>query len=78
MLPNYTFKDKKTNKEWTDFLSISNCDTFLEENPDVEVVIQSRAIVSGIDGHYKPDEAFKDMLGEMKKANPNSKINDWR
>ena len=77
-MPTYNFKNKKTNKEWSDFLSISECDTFLEENPDVEVVIYARAIISGISGHYKPDEAFKDMLGEMKKANPRSKINDWR
>ena len=59
-------------------MSISELDKYLEDNPNIEVVIYKRAIISGISGSYKPDEAFKDMLGEMKKSNPGSKINDWR
>lgn len=69
--PTYTFINKKTKNEWNEFLSISECDKFLEDNPEVEIVISARAFISGINN--KPDEGFREILRTIKKANPTGK-----
>ncbi len=66
-MPTYTFQNKTTKKEWNEFLSISECDKYLADNPDVEVVIYVRAIVSGISGHHRPDEGFREILRGVRK-----------
>lgn len=70
-MPTYTFRNKKTGKEWNEFLFISECDKFLEDTPDVEVVIFARGFISGINN--KPDEGFREILRSIKKANPDGK-----
>lgn len=67
-MPTYLFKDKNTNKEWTDFLGISECEDYLKANPHIEqLVYGAPGIVSGV-GIAKPADGFKDLLKEMKKT----------
>ena len=76
-MPTYTFFNRKTKKEWTEFMSVSDRNKFLLENPHVDQSLSAPAIVSGVGtfGHgKKPDEAFRDKLREIKKAHPKSSI----
>ncbi len=75
-MPTYTFKNKKTDKEWTEFMHLSECTKFLEDNPDVDIVVTPRAIVSGIDGHLRPDGGWKDILKTLNKKHPSVKTFD--
>lgn len=74
---NYTFEHKKTGEQKTITMSLSEHDEFLKDNPDWFQVILPSGIVSGVGERAKPDGVFRDMLKEMKKANPGSTINDW-
>jgi hypothetical protein len=38
-MPTYLFRDKDTDEVWEEFMSYSQRQTFLEENPDVEPVV---------------------------------------
>ena len=50
----------------------------LTASGEVVTLPASPAIVSGVDaGRNKPDKDFRDMLKNMKKANPGSKMNTF-
>ena len=67
-MPTYKFHNKETNKTWTDFMTISECDTFLIENPAIEQMVHGAPmIVSG--RPVKPDNGFRDVLRRIKKGN---------
>jgi hypothetical protein len=66
-MPTYNFINNKTGKEFTDFMSLSELDTFLKENPDVTQGVGSPAIIAGTPG--KPDNGFRDLLKHIKKGN---------
>lgn len=70
-MPSYTFVDKK-GKEWTEFMSIAEFTQYLKDNPGVEQVLQPTPLLDpvglSIKGvKNKPDNAFKDLLKDMKK-----------
>jgi hypothetical protein len=68
-MPTYKFLNTVTNKEHTDFMSISALEGYLRDNPHVvQLVHGSPAIVSGR-GRGKPDDSFRDVLKEIKKKN---------
>jgi hypothetical protein len=46
---------------------MSELDSFLEKNPDIEQAPSRVAIVSGVDGIRKTDDGYNDILKEMKK-----------
>jgi len=76
-MPTYLFRDKETDEVWEEFMSYSQRQTFLEENPDVEPVITAPAIVSGVSGvTYKNDAGFNDMMSRVAAANPTSPLAD--
>lgn len=76
-MPNYTFFNRKTGEEWTEFMSITERNEYLLANPDVDQYIAATPTISGMGnfGHKKrPDEGFRDKLREIKKAHPRSTI----
>lgn len=78
-MPTYNFKNKVTGEEFTKFLMMSEVDTFLKENPDVEQTISG---FSGVGdpwrmGMKKPDESFRDILRTIKKNYPRSRVNTF-
>lgn len=74
-MPIYEFRDKHTGDVWEEFLSISAKEDYLEENPDIELVIGAPAIISGIAGvTHKTDSGFNDLLNRIGNANPNSPL----
>lgn len=68
MMPTYTFRNKKTDEEFTTIYSMAEREQFLEENPDY---IQVPPIVSFGDsvrlGVRRIDDGFNDVLKEVKK-----------
>ncbi len=65
-MPTYSFLNNKTGEEFTEFMSISELEKFLENNPDVvQLVNGAPMLVSGVS--QKPDQGFRDLLKDMKK-----------
>lgn len=70
-MPSYTFTDS-TGKEWTEFMSLSEREDYLKNNPDVQQVLYPTPLldptslsVKGVKN--KPDSGFRDLLKDMKK-----------
>lgn len=74
-MPIYTFRNKKTKKEWDEMMSISEMETYLEHNPHVEQVLKSLNIVGGVQGiSFKSDGGWKDNLSRIAEAHPKSPL----
>ena len=77
-MPTYKFLNHQTGDIWTEFMSITAMEEFLEECPFVEqLVYGAPAIVSMTGTKPKIDDAFKDKLKEIKKRNPRNTINTY-
>lgn len=71
-MPTYTFRNKTTGDVVDKIMSYSAREAFLEENPDLEVIIGTPTTISGVDnssGGRLPD-GFKDLLKNMKTKHP--------
>lgn len=65
-MPTYRFLNNDTSEEFTEFMSISELDVYLSENPNLtQLVNGAPMIVSGVP--IKPDNGFRDLLKEIKK-----------
>ena len=74
-MPVYTFLNKKTNKEYDDFMSIAEMEEFLEKNPHITQVIKGLNIVRGVSGaSYKTDSGWKENLSRIAEAHPQSAL----
>lgn len=72
-MPTYTFKNKDTGEEFTSVLTLSERQDFLEANPHIiQLITKPSGFVSGVNA--KPDDGFRDLLREMKRANKGSTI----
>ena len=69
-MPTYTFRNKNTGETWNDFMSISNMEKYLNENPDVEQMLTTINIVDPVGiGVTKPPADFqKYILGKVKEV----------
>ncbi len=72
-MPTYTFENKKTGKVYDEYMSMSDRETYLEQNPHIKQVIKSINIVSGTGG-MKNDSGWKDNLSRIADAHPNSAL----
>ena len=76
-MPLYTFYNKKSKKEHTDMMTISEMETYLEQNPHIKQVIKSLNIVAGVSGlSYRQDGGWKDNLSRIAEAHPSSALAD--
>jgi len=72
-MPRYHFHNKRTKKEWIDFMTIAEMETFLETNKHIRQVLKPINIVSGVPGiTHKTDQGFKDVYSKIAEAHPNS------
>ncbi|QIG70660.1 hypothetical protein EVB91_104 [Rhizobium phage RHph_I1_18] len=75
-MPTYTFKNTTTNEEETRVMTMSERSEFLSANPHyVQLITSPNGFIAG--HGQKPNDGFRDMLREMKKANPGSTINTF-
>ena len=71
-MPNYTFRNKKTDEQVTVTMTMAEHDTYLNDKPDWEQVILSATFVDPVSiGVTKPPSDFqKYVLGRIKSAVP--------
>ena len=74
-MPIYTFKNKKTGKEFDDMMSIAEMESYLKKNKHITQVLKGLNIVSGVGG-IKQDGGWKDNLSRIAEAHPNSPLAD--
>lgn len=74
-MPIYTFKNKKTGKEFDDMMTIAEMESYLKKNKHITQVLKGLNIVSGV-GSIKQDGGWKDNLSRIAEAHPNSPLAD--
>ena len=72
-MPIYTFRNKKTGKEFDDMMSIAEMEEYLDKNKHITQVLKGLNIVSGV-GSIKQDGGWKDNLSRIAEAHPNSPL----
>jgi hypothetical protein len=74
-MPIYTFRNKKTNKEFTEMMTISEMEVYMKKNKHITQVPQVLNIVAGVSGtSYKTDNGWKENLSRIAEAHPNSPL----
>jgi hypothetical protein len=74
-MPIYTFRNKKTNKEFTEMMTISEMEVYMKKNKHITQVPQVLNIVAGVRGtSYKTDNGWKENLSRIAEAHPNSPL----
>ncbi len=77
-MPTYRFRNKKTGKEWEEFMTIAEAEQKVKDDPNIEWMCGAPLIGDPWrQGMRKPDSFWRDKLKEIKKRNPGSTINDW-
>jgi|TARA_B100001964_G_C14141036_1_gene557446 hypothetical protein len=72
-MPRYTFENKKTGKQWTDMMMISEMEEYLKKNKHIRQVPVPINIVGGVAGiSYREDGGWKDVKQKIAEAHPNS------
>lgn len=72
-MPEYTFFNTESGMEWDDFMSISEKEKFLKDNPKVEQVLSTMNIVSGVGG-IRNDAGWGEVLQKTAEAHPGSEL----
>ena len=76
-MPSYTFRDKKTEETWTDLMTISEMEEYLEKNKNIGLVPSAPMIVSSVGQvDSKTDSGFKDHLNRIAERHPNSPLGE--
>jgi len=74
-MPIYTFHNNKTNKIFTEMMSIAEMEEYLQKNPHIKQQITQMNIVGGVSGlSYRSDGGWKDNLSRIAEAHPNSPL----
>lgn len=77
-MPTYEFVNTETDEHVEMFMSLSQREKFLKENPQFRTVISAPGIVSytGGDLYSKTPSGFKEVLSKVAEAHPNSVVAD--
>lgn len=76
-MPTYLFRNKDTNEEFEEFMSISARETFLLENPNVEQIHTPNRVISGRNDVVSgTDSSWKEVLSKIAEKHPNSNLAD--
>ena len=66
-MPIYTFRNKETNEEFDENMTIAELDTYLEDNPQVEQIITtSTKIVHERGTNLRVDDGFRESIARVK------------
>ena len=79
-MPTYLFEHPETKEEYTVFMSISERDQFVEDNPDhTQLVYGFPADADSYRlGRTKPADGFKDLLGQINRNNIGANIRTFK
>lgn len=79
-MPNYSFRDLDTGKEFEVTMSMTELDQYKLDNPRHEQFF-GKAFVYGDPNRFgkvtKPDNGFRDVLRTVKKRHRGANINTW-
>jgi len=78
-MPRYTFLNTETEEQYDLYLSMSERETYLQENPHVkQLILGAPAIGDSVRlGLRKPDDSFRDVLKNVKHHHKKDNINTW-
>jgi hypothetical protein len=75
-MPTYVFRNKDTGEQFERVMRISELDTYRQENPHLETIIQSPMICDPVRvGARKMDTGFKEVLQRVHEKTPGSQLN---
>ena len=74
-MPTYTFYNTETDEQFEDFMSWSQRETYLKENPHIEPMLTTAALV-GDHIVNRIDGGMKDTFSRIAEAHPNSPLAD--
>ena len=74
-MPVYTFYNKETDEYYDKFMKISERETYLNDNPQVDRIISEPAIV-GDHVVKRMDSGMKEVFSRVAEAHPNSPLAD--
>ena len=74
-MPTYKFKNTDTEEEFQEFMSMKERETFLLENPHIEPMLTTAALV-GDHIVNKMDGGMKETLQKIAEKNPNTPLAD--
>ena len=73
-MPTYVFKDRLTGEQFEKFLSISEKEQFLKDNPDYKSVLTAPNIISGARVGTGKLGGFKEVLQKVGEDHPGSAV----
>ena len=76
-MPTYVFRNTETGEQFEKILKIAELDSFREENPHLETVIQAVAFgdPTKLSSTRKFDTGFKEVLQKIHERTPGSQLN---
>jgi len=76
-MPTYRFKNNDLGNEFEEFMSISELDKYLEDNPHLTQLVNGAPLIHSGRGMQKPNDGFRDRLKEIKKHHKHSTVNTF-
>ena len=74
-MPLYTFYNKRSKKEFTEMMSISEMESYLKKNKHISQRITGINIVAGVSGmSYRSDQGWKETLSKVAESHPQSAL----
>ena len=73
-MPTYSFRNNDTGEEFTELMSISEREKFLEQNPHVQQLPSMVSIVGGHGDRIKNDSGWKENMSRIAEAHPGSPL----
>ncbi len=74
-MPTYKFKNTDTEEEFEDFMTMKERETFLSENPHIQPLLTTAALV-GDHIINRMDGGMKETFSRIAEAHPNSPLSD--
>ncbi len=74
-MPTYKFKNTDTEEEFQEFMSMKERETFLSDNPHIEPMLTTAALV-GDHVVKKMDGGMKEVFSRISESHPNSPLSD--
>ena len=74
-MPTYDFLNTKTGEEFSEFMSISEKETYLNHNSHIQQKVSSINIISGTGG-IKNDGGWKELQSKIAERNPGTPMAD--
>ena len=78
-MPTYSFVDTETGDEFDLIMKYSEREEFLQENPNIKLLLSAPMIVTGVSigsSNNKVPEGFKEVLAKVAEHHPESVVGD--